>query len=127
MLDQWLHRAERTTGVGRSLQAYLWWGLLIRGLLLAALIALLVVEGNFLAEWLLAWRVTPSVGADLEEYTIASYGALVAFLVAGVYGRWKVLQALRAVRNERNAPETPAEHPEAHDDEARDREGQGAK
>jgi len=74
----------------------------IRAALLAAMCTLLVVEGNFLAEWLFASRITPS--ASIQDYTMVSYAAFGTFLAVGVYLRWKLLQRLRTVhREERSA------------------------
>lgn len=104
MLSRWLRRAHETRGVGQTLWVYLWWGLLIRSVLLAAMVTLLIVEGNFLAEWLFSWRITPSLYADIEDYTIASYVAFGAFLTIGVYLRWTLLQRLQAAQEEGDAP-----------------------
>lgn len=93
MVDDWFSRAQETTAVSQALRAYLWWGISIRAALVAALVALLLVEGNFLAEWVLSLSITPSVD-DVEEYTIVSYAVLVAFLVGGGYVRWRILQRL---------------------------------
>lgn len=87
---------------------YLWWGLLIRGVLLAAMVTLLIVEGNFLAEWLFSWPITPSLYDDIEDYTIVSYGALGTFLTVGVYLRWTLLRRLDAVQGDPEAA-APAE------------------
>ncbi len=107
MLHQWLRRADQTKGVGPTLKAYLWWGMLVRLTLLGAMCTLLVVEGNFLAEWLFASRVTPS--ANVEDYTVVSYVALGGFLAGGTYLRWSLLQRLGAVSNEpRSAPPADA-------------------
>lgn len=98
MLNKWLRQADRTKGVGTTLWVYLWWGLLIRGLLLAALATLLLVEGNFLAEWLFSWRITPSIYDDIEEYTLISYIALGVFLAVGICLRWTILQRMKGMQ-----------------------------
>lgn len=94
MFVEWIQRASRTKRVGRALQTYLWWGVLVRGLLLLALAALLLAEGNFLAEWLLASRLVPS-SADVEEYTAISYVALMVWLGIGVYLRWRIVRTMK--------------------------------
>ncbi len=93
MVQKWVNQAKETTGVNRAVRGFLWWGIGIRGLLLFALVTLLVVEGNFLAEWLLSWRILPSK-ADVEEYTIASYITLFTILVIGGYARWRVIRRI---------------------------------
>ena len=103
MFDRWLRRADETRGVGNALWAFLWWGLIIRSLLLAALITLLIVEGNFLAKWLFSWQIAPVVYADVKEYTIVSYFALGTFLTIGVSLRWVILRRLKAVQAEDDA------------------------
>ena len=107
MFNRWLRRADETKGVGRALWALLWWGLIVRSVLLAALITLLIVEGNFLAKWLFSWQITPVVYADVKEYTIVSYVALGTFLTMGVSLRWAILRRLRAVQAEDTAPAEP--------------------
>jgi hypothetical protein len=68
---------------------------------------LLVVEGNFLAEWLFASRITPS--ANIGDYTVVSYVALGVFLAVGVYLRWVLLQRLKAVQEDPAPPAEPAD------------------
>lgn len=118
MLHRWLRRADQTKGVGPTLWAYLWWGLSIRAVLLAAMCTLLVVEGNFLAEWLFALRITPSIDANIEDYTVASYVGLGAFLGMGVYVRWTLLGRLKAVQS--GADEMPPSEKQATPDQAPD-------
>lgn len=118
MLRRWLRRADQTKGVGPTLKAYLWWGFFIRAVLLAAMCTLLVVEGNFLAEWLFASRITPSVDANIEDYTVISYVGLGAFLGMGMYVRWTLLRRLKAVQTAPDGaspPVTPASPDEAAD------------
>ncbi|NBB72182.1 MAG: hypothetical protein GVY35_00725 [Bacteroidetes bacterium] len=98
MLHRWLQRADQTKGVGPTLWAYLWWGLLVRVALLVAMGTLLVVEGNFLAEWLFASRIAPAVDANVEEYTMVSYAGLSTFLTVGAYVRWMLLRRLKAIQ-----------------------------
>lgn len=100
MLGKLLGFVDRTKHGGRALRLYLWWGLLVRGLLLAALGTLLVVEGNFLAEWLLSWQVAPSIYDNVEDYTVVSYVALGVLLAVGMYLRWVMLQRMNAVASD---------------------------
>lgn len=112
MFVKWIQRASRTKRVGRALQTYLWWGVLVRGLLLLALGALLLAEGNFLAEWLLASRLLPSTSADVEEYTTISYVVLAAWLGIGIYLRWRIVRAMKA------APEPTSDEGETQNGDA---------
>lgn len=97
MLDKLIRRADRAKRFGPALRLYLWWGVFIRTVLLAALCTLLIVEGNFLAEWLLSLQIAPSSASDLEEYTAISYVALVLFLAIGGYLRWLLIRRMDAV------------------------------
>lgn len=97
MFNRLIRRADRARRVGPALRLYLWWGLVIRSALLIALSTLLVVEGNFLAEWLLTWRMVPSMHANIEEYTAISYVVFGVFLAAGIYLRWLVIRRMDAV------------------------------
>lgn len=99
MVDRWLRRADQDRRVGPALRVYLWWGVLVRSVLLVAMGTLLLVEGNFLAEWLLSGRLVPSVGGsaeDIAEYTAISYALVALFLGVGAYVRWLVIQRMNA-------------------------------
>jgi len=118
MLRRWLQRADQTKGVGPTLWAYLWWGLLVRITLLVAMGTLLVVEGNFLAEWLFASRIAPAADANIEDYTMVSYAGLSTFLTMGAYVRWTLLRRLKVVQTAPDGaspPVTPASPDEAAD------------
>lgn len=97
MFDTLIRRADRSKQLGSALRLYLWWGMFIRTVLLAALCTLLIVEGNFLAEWLLSLQVAPSSASELEEYTAISYVALILFLAIGGYLRWLLIRRMDAV------------------------------
>lgn len=84
----WLLRRLRDTEHGEDLlRGYLWWGLVVRGVLVGALLTLLLAEGNVLAEWLL--RIEPPFvpRADVEEITIVSYVLLLVLLGGGCLAR----------------------------------------
>ena len=100
MIERLLRRADRSKGVSQALRLYLWWGILLRGVLLAGLGTLLLVEGNFLAEWLFSWQIAPSTVSDIEEFTAISYVAFVLFLGVGLYLRWLILRQLNAVTSD---------------------------
>ncbi len=83
MLDRFLGRLHGTKHGAPVLRGYLWWGLFIRGVLLAALGTLLLVEGNVLAECLLTARV-PFVSQDEgQELAAISYNLPVLLLAVG--------------------------------------------
>lgn len=92
------------------LRGYLWWGLLLRSVLLAALGTLLVVEGNVLAEWLLKARVPFISQEDVEELTAISYTVIFVLLTGGTVARWQLLRRLDATEA------SPAENASAVDD-----------
>lgn len=99
MLNKMIRLVQRTKRVGPAVRLYLWWGLLLRTVLLVALCTLLLIEGNFLAEWLLSWQVVPSVQPDdVEEYTTISYIVLGAFLAVGAYLRWAVIRQMNVLQ-----------------------------
>lgn len=99
MLRRLLGFVDRTGRAGPALRVYLWWGILLRVVLLIALGTLLIVEGNFLAEWLLSWRVVPAPD-DIEEYTAISYVVLGFVLSVGAYLRWAVLRQMNVLQAE---------------------------
>lgn len=107
MLNKVLGLVDRTKRVGPALRVYLWWGLIVRGVVLTALATLLLVKGNFLAEWLFSWRVVP-VQADVEEYTAVSYVVLILVLAIGAYVRWAVLRQMDALASEDEEDEPEA-------------------
>lgn len=94
MLDRLLGRVHGTKHGTPVLRAYLWWGVLIRGVLLVALASLLLVEGNVLAEWLLTLRVPFVSKEDVGELTIISYGVIFGLLAVGAGARWQLLRRL---------------------------------
>jgi hypothetical protein len=96
MLDRLLGRVHDTKHATPVLRGYLWWGLLLRSVLLAALGTLLVVEGNVLAEWLLEARVPFVSQEDVEELTAISYTVISVLLAGGVAARWTLLRRLAA-------------------------------
>lgn len=104
MLDWLLRRVHDAEHGSSTLRTYLWWGIVIRGALLFAMLTLLIVEGNFLAEWLLTLQVplVPEVG--LEELTAFSYVVIFLLLSLGSLARWGLLRRLNAV-----APDSPEE------------------
>ena len=95
MISWLFHWVDRTTHVTPALRMFLWWGVALRTTLLFALGTLLAVEGNFLAEWLLSWQVAPASASEIQEYTMVSYVALIAFLSAGVVARLATLYRLQ--------------------------------
>lgn len=96
MLDRLLGRLHNTKHAAPVLRGYLWWGLLIRAVLLVALGTLLLVEGNVLAEWLLTARVPFVEQEDVQELTTISYGVIFLLLVVGGGARWRLLHRLDA-------------------------------
>ena len=94
MLDRLLNRIHETTHGTSLLRGYLWWGLLIRCMLLLALGTLLVVEGNVLAEWLLTVRVPFVSPEDVEELSAISYSLIFGLLSVGAGVRWRLLRRL---------------------------------
>ncbi|GEM_PF-2499594 len=96
MLDRLLGRVHDTKHAAPILRGYLWWGLLLRAVLLLALGTLLVVEGNVLAEWLLTVRPPALPQEDVEELTAASYTVIVVLLMVGTGARWQLLRRLEA-------------------------------
>ena len=97
MLDRLLGRVHDTKHAAPVLRGYLWWGILIRCVLLIALGTLLLVEGNVLAEWLLTTRVPFVEQADVQELTTISYGVIFFLLVSGAGVRWTLLYRLDAI------------------------------
>lgn len=96
MLDRLLGRVHSTSHGAPILRGYLWWGILIRSVLLVALGTLLLVEGNVLAEWLLTARVPFISQEDVEELTIISYSVIFGLLSVGAGARWQLLRRLDA-------------------------------
>jgi hypothetical protein len=97
MLDRLLGRVHDTKHGAPVLRGYLWWGLVVRAVLLVALGTLLLVEGNVLAEWLLTTRVPFVEQADVQELTTISYGVIFFLLVSGAGVRWTLLYRLDAI------------------------------
>jgi hypothetical protein len=97
MLDRLLGRVHDTKHGAPVLRGYLWWGLVVRAVLLVALGTLLLVEGNVLAEWLLTTRVPFVEQADVQELTTISYGVIFFLLVSGAGVRWTLLCRLDAI------------------------------
>jgi len=97
MLDWALGRVQDTKHGGSVLRTYLWWGIGVRGILLFALFTLLVVRGNFIADWLLTLNVPAVPQAEVEELGVISYVTLVLVLAAGVAGRWALIRRLGAI------------------------------
>jgi hypothetical protein len=91
MLDRLLGRVHGTAHGAPILRGYLWWGILIRGVLLLALGTLLIVEGNVLAEWLLKARVPFISQEDVDELTAVSYSVIFVLLFVGAGARWQLL------------------------------------
>ena len=110
MLDRLLGRVHDTKHAASVLRGYLWWGLLIRGVLLVALGTVLIVEGNVLAEWLLTARVPFIKQQEVQELTTISYGVIFSLLVSGVGIRWALLYRLDAI--ERSVVSSDAPSPE---------------
>ncbi len=96
MLDRLLGRVHDTKHAAPVLRGYLWWGIVIRSVLLAALGTLLILEGNVLAEWLLTMRGPALPQEDVEELTTVSYTAVVVLLLIGTGARWALLRRLGA-------------------------------
>ena len=96
MLDRLLGRVHGTSHGAPILRGYLWWGILIRGVLLLALETLLLVEGNVLAEWLLTARVPFVSQGDVKELTLISYSVIFGVLLVGAGARWQLLRRLDA-------------------------------
>lgn len=116
MLDWLLGRVHDTKHGAPALRVYLWWGLFIRAALLVALAAVLVVEGNVLAEWLLRVRIPFVAKGDIEELTAISYGVIFALLAVGAGARWMILRRLDTT----NVPEVPTQTPAAEGDSTAD-------
>ena len=110
MLDRLLGRVHDTKHGAPVLRGYLWWGLVVRAVLLVALGTLLLVEGNVLAEWLLTTRVPFVEQAEVQELTTISYGVIFFLLVSGAGVRWTLLYRLDAVG--RSAVSADASHPD---------------
>ncbi|MFB6273824.1 MAG: hypothetical protein ABEL51_13100 [Salinibacter sp.] len=98
MLNRLLGHVHDTAHGAPVLRAYLWWGLLIRAVLLAALGTLLLVEGNVLAEWLLSARVPFVSAEDVQELTTISYVVIFMLLTVGIGVRWHLLHRFDALR-----------------------------
>ena len=96
MFDRLLGRVHDTKHGTPVLRGYLWWGLVVRGVLLVALGTLLLVEGNVLAEWLLTARIPFVSRVDVQELTAISYGVIFVLLVVGAGARWQILRRLDA-------------------------------
>lgn len=96
MLDRLLGRVHDTKHATPVLRGYLWWGLLLRIVLLVALGTLLVLEGNVLAEWLLTMRVPLVPQGGVEELTAISYTVIFVLLAGGAVARWQLLRRLDA-------------------------------
>jgi len=94
MLDWLLGRIHDTKHGGPTLRVYLWWGFVVRALLLFALLTLLVVRGNFLSEWLLALNLPFVPRPNVDELTAISYTVLIALLSIGAVARWGLLRRL---------------------------------
>ena len=97
MLDRLLGRVHDTKHGAPVLRGYLWWGLIVRAVLLVALGTLLLVEGNVLAEWLLTTRVPFVEQEDVQELTTVSYAVIFVLLTGGVVLRWRLLRRLDAI------------------------------
>lgn len=97
MLNRFLGHVHDTEHGAPLLRGYLWWGLVIRGVLLVALGVLLLVEGNVLAEWLLTARVPFVSAEEVQELTAVSYVVIFVLLTVGIGGRWRLLDRLDAV------------------------------
>ena len=97
MLDRLLGRVHDTKHGAPVLRGYLWWGLVVRTVLLVALGTLLLVEGNVLAEWLLTTRVPFVEQEDVQELTTISYGVIFSLLVSGAGVRCTLLYRLDAI------------------------------
>ncbi|MBB4089863.1 hypothetical protein [Salinibacter ruber] len=112
MLDRLLGRVHDTKHAAPILRGYLWWGLLLRAVLLLALGTLLVVEGNVLAEWLLTVRPPALPQEDVEELTAVSYTVIVVLLMVGTGARWQLLRRLEAAEAApESAPSSAEEAP----------------
>jgi len=109
MLDRLLGRVHDTKHAAPVLRGYLWWGLLLRVVLLLALGALLLVEGNVLAEWLLTLRLPALPQEDVEELTTVSYTVVVLLLLVGAGARWQLLRRLDAAEVDSESPHTSTE------------------
>lgn len=94
MLDRLLGRVHDTEHGAPVLRGYLWWGLMVRAVLLVALAVLLLVEGNVLAEWLLTARVPFVAAGEVKELTAISYTLIFVLLTIGVVVRWRLLHRL---------------------------------
>ena len=94
MLDWFLGRVHDTKHGAPTLRAYLWWGFGVRVVLLTALLTLLVVRGNVLAEWLLAVNLPFVPQTNVDELTAISYGVLILLLTVGSVARWGLLRRL---------------------------------
>jgi len=105
MLDWVLGRVHDTKHGGSVLRIYLWWGIIVRGILIFALLTLLVVRGNFLADWLLTLNVPAVPQANVEELGVISYVMLLVFLTGGAGVRWEVIRRLNLAEAEANSPE----------------------
>lgn len=114
MVSWLLHRLRDTEHGEDLLRGYLWWGLVVRGVLIGALLTLLLTEGNFLAEWLLTLETPFVPQADVEGITALSYVLLFVLLGGGCVARWGLLYRLKASREsggEASAPEASDNSP----------------
>jgi hypothetical protein len=102
MLNRFLGRVHQTSHGAPLLRGYLWWGLIVRAALLLALLTVLGMGRNVLAEWVLTSRLPFVSPGDIDELTVISYGLLFLFLSVGTGARWRLLRRLEAL-------ETPAD------------------
>ncbi len=96
MLDRFLGRVHQTSHGGPLLRGYLWWGLVVRAVLILALLTVLGMGKSVLAEWVLTSRLPFVSPNDIDELTTISYGLLFAFLSVGTGARWRLLGRLQA-------------------------------
>lgn len=94
MLNRLLKHVHSTEHGGLALRVYLWWGMVLRSTLLLAMLTLLIVQGNFLAEWLLTLQLPFVPQAEVEELTAISYASLFVVLSFGSVVRWELLRRL---------------------------------
>lgn len=111
MLDRFLGQLHNTRYGSPTLRAYLWWGLTVRGVLLFAMGTLLLVKGNFLADWLLALRLPFVPSTDVEELSAISYGVVFVLLAVGGAARWGLLRRLDATDESPPAPPSSDDEP----------------
>lgn len=96
-----------------ALRWYLIWGFGVRTFLLIGLTILLVIEGNFLLEWLLSWGLVKTSQENLADITVASYVVIGGLLLVGIALRAGLLHRMGEFEHPDGEPTPNGERPEA--------------